>query len=48
VIVVDGRIDLERARRDAKALLRAARAGEALLRTDRAPGARGCAAGGGR
>src|SRR4051812_3454222 len=31
------RIDLERARRDAKALLRAARAGEAELRTDRAP-----------
>jgi GNAT superfamily N-acetyltransferase len=37
VIVVDGRIDLERARRDAKALLRAARAGELVLRTDRAP-----------
>ncbi len=34
---MDGRIDLERARRDAKALLRAARAGEAVLRTDRAP-----------
>ena len=31
------RIDLERARRDAKALLRAARAGEVELRTDRAP-----------
>jgi GNAT superfamily N-acetyltransferase len=31
------RIDLERARRDAKALLRAARAGEVALRTDRAP-----------
>jgi GNAT superfamily N-acetyltransferase len=37
VIVVDGRIDLERSRRDAKALLRAARAGEVVLRTDRAP-----------
>ena len=37
VIVVDGRIDLERARRDAKALLRAARAGELVLRADRAP-----------
>jgi GNAT superfamily N-acetyltransferase len=37
VIVVDGRIDLERARRDAKALLRRARAGEVALRPDRAP-----------
>jgi GNAT superfamily N-acetyltransferase len=37
VIVVDGRIDLERARRDAKALLRAARAGSVVLREDRAP-----------
>jgi GNAT superfamily N-acetyltransferase len=34
---MDGRIDLERARRDAKALLRAARAGEVVLRADRAP-----------
>jgi GNAT superfamily N-acetyltransferase len=34
---MDGRIDLERARRDAKALLRAARAGEMMLRSDRAP-----------
>ncbi|WP_028059621.1 GNAT family N-acetyltransferase [Candidatus Solirubrobacter pratensis] len=34
---MDGRIDLERARRDAKALLRAARAGEARLRADREP-----------
>src|SRR3954470_8977818 len=31
------RIDLDRARRDAKALLRAARAGEVVLRADRAP-----------
>src|SRR5262245_41282553 len=31
------RIDLERARRDAKALLRAARAGSVVLREDRAP-----------
>src|SRR3954470_23916772 len=31
------RVDLERARRDAKALLRAARAGEAELRSDREP-----------
>jgi GNAT superfamily N-acetyltransferase len=37
VIVVDGRIDLERARRDAKALLRAARAGDVVLRADREP-----------
>jgi GNAT superfamily N-acetyltransferase len=34
---MDGRIDLERARRDAKALLRAARAGDAVLRADRPP-----------
>ena len=34
---MDARIDLERARRDAKALLRAARAGEVVLRADRAP-----------
>lgn len=34
---MDGRIDLSRARRDAKALLRKARAGEAVLRADRAP-----------
>src|SRR3954465_9107856 len=32
------RIDLDRARRDAKALLRAARAGEVVLRADRGPG----------
>ena len=31
------RIDLDRARRDAKALLRAARAGELVLRADREP-----------
>ncbi len=34
---MDGRIDLERARRDAKALLSAARAGDVVLRADRAP-----------
>src|SRR5262245_34478661 len=34
---MDGRIDLDRARRDAKALLRAARAGAVALRPDRAP-----------
>jgi GNAT superfamily N-acetyltransferase len=34
---MDERIDLSRARRDAKALLRAARAGEVVLRPDRAP-----------
>jgi GNAT superfamily N-acetyltransferase len=34
---MDGRIDLERARRDAKALLKQARAGNARLRADREP-----------
>src|SRR3954468_16442985 len=36
-VIVVGQIDLDRARRDAKALLRAARAGEVVLRADRAP-----------